>query len=321
MLGFTYSEVENLINEIYNDYKLSTNKNKILNTLKQYYDGYKFGIKGEYLYNPTMTLYFLGSLINNDEYPDLMIDTNIRIDYHQIAYIFGNNTKRRDEIIQKITKDKTINFSSKLNVSFNMQNYKNGDYITEGLFYSGILTYGEYSSELKIPNLVTYEMAIDYFKKIKDFNLTGSDISDIVQDYQIEGDAESLIENFFRDTIQKFPGDFFKNANESFYHGLLFHILWNTFPKNVYEVLPEFNLPQGTADIILHSLPQARVRYELQDIFELKQVPKKATEAEFNQKFNEAKTQLQKYLTADYKKWRGIAVCFRGNKDYKIQLF
>ncbi len=321
MLGFTYLETEHLVNKIYSDYNLKTNKTKVLGTLKQYYDGYRFHKKGEYLFNPMMTLYFLKNLIENDEYPDTLIDDNLRIDYNQIAYLFGNNYKARDTIITEITENKMLFFPSNLKISFNMIDYKEGNYITEGLYYAGILTHGDYNGELKIPNIVTYEMAIDYFKKINNYRTGRIEINKIIKNYQLEGKVEDLIKYFFSEVIQKFPGDFFKNANESFYHGLLFHVLWNNFTKDIYEVLPEYNLPTGQVDIMLQSFNIAEARHELHDIFEIKQVPKSAKETVFEQKFNEVRMQAKKHLIGDYKNWRAIAVCFRGNKDYKIEIF
>ena len=106
MLGFTENEVKKLVDEIYDDYKITIDKKRILVIMKQYYDGYKFSHKSENMYNPMMTLYFLNHLIDTNELPDLMLDTNIRIDYNQISYIFGNNNKKRDEIILQITENK-----------------------------------------------------------------------------------------------------------------------------------------------------------------------------------------------------------------------
>ena len=320
MLGFTEAEIVNLINEIYNDYEITIPKARILEVMKQYYDGYKFLSKSECLYNPMMTLYFLNYLIDTNELPDIMTDTNIRIDYNQISYIFGNNTTRRDEIILDITENKKMKFSSKLNINFDLNDYKEGNYIAEGLYYAGILTYGKNKYELKIPNLITYEMVLNYFNKIQNFRADGYQISKIVTKYGELGDVENLIEMFFTKVIQDYPGDFFINVNESFYHGLLFHILWNTFTKDTYEVLPEFNVPNGTVDIILYSYPDAEVRHPINDIFEIKRVKKSATEKEFESKFTEGKTQIRKYLTGKYKDWRGVVVCFRGNKDYKIKI-
>ncbi len=320
MLGFTKEELVILVDRIYNDYTITIEKETVFAYLKEYYDGYKFSPKGEDIYNPMMTLYFLQHIIKRNKIPDLLLDDNLRIDYRQIAFIFGNNTEGRNEIITEITEHKKISFFTSLNVSFKMNNYKNGDYIIEGLYYSGILSYGNNLGELRIPNHITYLMALDYFKEINNFTTTGFQLSKIVKAYKLTGNALDLIENFFEKIIKKFPGDFFKNANESFYHGLLYHILWDTFTKDSYEVLPEYNFPTGQADIMLKSLHNAEVQHELHDIFEIKQVAKGKSDAVLEQKFKEVKKQAKKHLVGDYKKWRTIAVCFRGNKDYKIEI-
>ena len=208
-------------------------------------------------------------------------------------------------------------------IPYTISNFKT--LITENYYYVDKTKYIEEIEKIKIPiflrprrfgkTLFTETLRYYYdFKYADEFQTIFGNL------YIGNGNVENLIEKFFGKIIQKFPADFFKNANESFYHGLLFHILWNTFTKDVYEVLPEYNMPQGTTDLILHSLPGADVRCELHDIFELKQVPKSASDTVFNTKFKEATTQIKKYLTGDYKNWRGIIVCFRGNKDYKIKI-
>jgi len=49
-------------------------------------------------------------------------------------------------------------------------------------------------------------------------------------------------------------------------------------------------------------------------------VPKGAEEPEFEAEFNNCKQQVLKYKTGDYAHFRAIAVCFRGNTDYKIEI-
>ena len=67
---------------------------------------------------------------------------------------------------------------------------------------------------------------------------------------------------------------------------------------------------------MVRSLPGADVDCEINDLFEVKQVPKNATDDEFKAKFEEGKKEMEQYLTGDYSGWRGIVVAFRGNKDY-----
>jgi hypothetical protein len=320
MLGFTDIEFNELLNRVYSDYTVtSVSKTEVQILAKNYYNGYKFINDGYLVYNPQMTMFLMESLTYN-RLPDNMIDTNLRIDYNQISYIFGNNNAKRDEIISTITENKTFDFQSNLQVSFNMNSYKEGQYIPEGLFYSGILTYSNSMGLLAIPNLVTYEFVLSYFNRIMNFTTDSSLLTKIILDYIKTGNAKSLIENFFNLVIVKYPGDFFKNVNESFYHGLLFYILWNTLPKDCYEVLPEFQVTTGQVDIMVRTLPRVQVQAQLNDLFELKCVPKLASNPKFLAKFKEAKTEMITYRTGDYTNWRGISVCFRGNLDYKIEI-
>jgi len=60
---------------------------------------------------------------------------------------------------------------------------------------------------------------------------------------------------------------------------------------------------------------------QIHDLFEIKRVPKHANDQEFETKFEETKTQLLGYKTGNYAYWRCVAICFRGNLDYKIEIF
>lgn len=320
MLGITKQEFNQLLDDVYADHQITFDKERLKQICEKYYNGYRFLEDSETVYNPMMLMYIIDSIIYDDALPELMADSNLRIDYHQIAFLFGNNTEKRNEIIKEITKSKQITQRSTLQVSFKMKSYKNGEYIKEGLFYCGIITHSDQLYTLKIPNIITYEFVLTYFNEIMDFRYTGDFITTIVDEYAKVGDAENLIHLFFEKVIKTFPGDFFKNVNESYYHGLLFYLLWNGLLRNRYEVFPEFPLTNGKIDILVKSLPNARVQHKLNDLFELKQVPKNAKDNEFNNKFNEAVSDIEKYRTGKFAQWRGIAVCFRGNKDYKIKV-
>jgi len=320
MLGITHSEFENLFDTVCNDHNITLDKQLVRDVVYRYYDGYRFLQNGDLLFNPMMTMYILEQLIHFNRFPEDMVDRNLKIDYNQIAYIFGNNIEKRNEVITSITDKKQYDFRSSLSISFTMGSYRNGEFITEGLYYSGILTFSDKPDMLKIPNLVTYEFVLQYFKEIMNYKTDSNLITKITNEYAFEGDAEKLIEKFFTMVIQKFPGDFFKNVNESYYHGLLFYVLWNAFSKDRYEVFPEFQVTNGKPDIMFRTLTDAIVSKEIHDLFELKCVPKSANEKVFTSKFDEAKNDIENYCTGDYKDWRGIAVCFRGNLDYKISV-
>jgi hypothetical protein len=320
MLGITVEELEELLDEVYRDHDIDVEKNQVKTFLRDYYNGYRFLPGKEHVYNPMMTLYFLDQLVNHQKIPDNLLDPNLRTQYDQVSYLFGSNVEQRDWIIEEITEKKEIYFPAPMGITFDMVDFKEGKHITEGLYYLGILTYGDEKGVLVIPNLVTYEMVLTYFQKIKEFELPANRLSKWIKEYLHKGDIEYLIRGFFLEVIVKFPGDFFKDVNESFYRGLLFHLLYNNLFKDEYEVLPEYNLPGGTVDIMVRSFPGADVRCRLSDFIEIKRVAKGASDKEFAEKVRQGKEQMNKYLTGDYQGWRGIVVCFRGNKDYKINI-
>ncbi len=167
---------------------------------------------------------------------------------------------------------------------------------------------------------MTYNFALDYFKNITKFEIDNENANNWMYEYMISGDYKTMIRGFFNDVIYVFPGQFFSNANESFYHGMLFHLLFNNLEKDTYEILPEYNLPDGRVDIMVRSLPGADVDCVINDLFEVKQVPKGASDAELQAKFEEGKKEMQDYLTGDYADWRGIVIAFRGNKDYVAEI-
>lgn len=322
MLGITESELDTFLAELYRENpQLFLSINEVKSYLKRYYNGYRFGEYSENVYNPMMTMYFLNNLVRHNRIPKILADENIKVQYNQMAYIFGRNNKKRDEVIEEITDKKRLEFSITPGRLFDLRDYKSGRYINECLYYLGLLTYGENPFEFVVPNLVTYEMILSYFERIKEFEPDRFDFDRFVIRYLKDGDINALIKAFFEEIVRKFPGDFFKDVNESFYRGLLFHVLYRILPKNLYEVLPEFNLTTGTVDLIVESFDNPRVMAKLEDLIEIKRVPKSATDSQLDAKFEKAKKQVVRYQTGDYKEFRAVAVCFRGNRDYKIRIY
>jgi hypothetical protein len=66
---------------------------------------------------------------------------------------------------------------------------------------------------------------------------------------------------------------------------------------------------------------------ELKDLIEIKrvpsprdEVPKSASDGKLEAKFREAKAQVLACRTGDYREFRTVAVCFRGNRDYRVKV-
>lgn len=320
MLGITDSELDILLAEIYRDYpSITMPVEKVKKSLKEYYNGYRFTEEGELVYNPMMTLYYLDSITRKNRPPTIMADQNIKVQYNQMSYIFGKNRSSRDEVLEEISEKKALRFSVQPGRMFDLNDYKSGSYINECLYYLGLLTYSERPYTFVVPNLVTYEMILTYFERIKKFEIEKSSFEIHVIDYLESGNLETFIQAFFEEIIRKFPGDFFKDVNESFYRGLLFHSLSVVMPRHMYEILPEYNLTNGTVDLMVRSLNHHLVAVPLAELIEIKRVPKSATDAELSAQFEKAKEQALKYKTGEFKEFRTSAICFRGNRDYLME--
>jgi hypothetical protein len=222
--------------------------------------------------------------------------------------------------MKEITDKKAYKFNINIGRQFNMKDYKSGRFIPDCLYYLGLLTHGKRYSEFVVPNLVTYEMILSYFEEIMNFSTEGAGFDRMVIEFMETGNMEAFVKIFFEEIIQKFPGDFFKDVNESFYRGLFFHILYSFLPNDLYDVFPEFNVPNGTVDIYINSRTLPEELVELRDIIEIKRIPKSATDNELEAKFKQARDQVLKYRTGDYSGFRAVALCFRGNKDYKLKV-
>jgi hypothetical protein len=322
MLGFTEMELGKLYDEIAVDYDLPLSKEDCLTMMRRYYNGYRFlpDVK-EKVYNPMMSLYFLQELCMNGEIPAQLTDQNLRTQYNQVSHIFGlNNEKRRDEIIASMTENGEIKHRSGMDVVFNISSILSGEYAVEGLYYLGLLTW-KHRRCLQIPNLVTYEMVLSYFEHIHKFDRKQSSELDYgVDDYINSGDIKAFCDSFFKGVIKNFPGIFFRDANESFYRGLFFHILYDAMEKTNYDVYSEFQTDNGQIDFYIRTHPKAKVPCIINDVIEIKQVKSSATDKEFEKKFQEAITQAESRCHGHLAGCRPVAICFKGNKNYKINL-
>jgi hypothetical protein len=319
MLGLTETELGNLYDEISLDYDLPLSKDDCLNLMRRYYNGYCFlPTVEEKVYNPMMSLYFLNHLCRHGEIPKNLTDHNLRTQYDQVSYIFGlKNEKRRDEIIESLTEKGEIEQFSDIDVVFNMQSIQSGEFAVEGLYYLGLLTW-KYADVLQIPNLVTYEMVLSYFEHVQQVKPERKELGPGVIAYKRKGDIKAFCESFFKAVIQKFPGAFFRDANESFYRGLFFHILYDAMEKTNYDVYSEFQALDGQVDFYIKTHPEAKVPCTINDVIEIKRVKSSATASEFNSMFKEAVKQAEARCCGDLQNCRPVAICFRGNKDYKI---
>ncbi|MBW9152937.1 ATP-binding protein [Clostridium estertheticum] len=194
MLGFTRDELLTIMDKVsLNDCEL---RKKICKDMTEYYNGYRFNEKCKSVFNPDMTMYFLDQYLLYNEYPEQMIDNNVKTDYgkvNQLAYNF-NDTEALDEIIS------TGETSTILVDRFNIHTmYSEKENFKSLLFYLGMLTikgHGPSGTILRIPNYVikTIYWEQNFQKVNEDYNIQIKDVRDVVTQMRMYGDIKPLIE-------------------------------------------------------------------------------------------------------------------------------
>ena len=91
LCGFSADEVEDAVNRVA-EARGMTEKEALaaLEMMRSYYNGYSFSPGADsYIYNPTLSLYFLKRLEKQGAYPDDMLDANLATDDEKLHYAAG----------------------------------------------------------------------------------------------------------------------------------------------------------------------------------------------------------------------------------------
>ena len=88
VLGFSRDEVIEMMNYYKSEGMINDDIDKPLSIMEEWYDNYCFAKAciGEKVFNSDMVLYFIESYIRNKEYPDILIDSNVRTDYGKLRH-------------------------------------------------------------------------------------------------------------------------------------------------------------------------------------------------------------------------------------------
>jgi len=175
LCGFTEPEIKDALKQIIEECGLDKKMFELsVDFMKAYYNGYRFSLKAkEYVYNPTMCLYFFEEFYENCEFPREMLDDNLAVDYEKIKYA-AELTRGRHIVFDLCEKNASVEISQ-LKKRFGVEellsdNTKDNQFITSYLYYVGTLTYLAETNEgqlsLKVPNLVMKRLYVDRIKEM-----------------------------------------------------------------------------------------------------------------------------------------------------------
>ncbi|TYT74471.1 AAA family ATPase [Desulfobotulus mexicanus] len=180
------AEIENIVKTKKSKDLISENEAAIedaANTMRSFYNGYMFSTEAdEFIYNPTMCLYFFKQFANKGKYPKRMLDSNLSTDQAKLSYIASLNGGQA-LIINLMEKEDSAVIES-IELSFGIEDIlfdssQDRQFLTSFLYYFGILTIAEETHELKtrlkIPNMAVKGL---YANKLCNLLLPDTEVRD-----------------------------------------------------------------------------------------------------------------------------------------------
>ncbi|MBF0229053.1 MAG: AAA family ATPase [Desulfamplus sp.] len=172
LCGFTQSEVEEVITNIVDSCGFEEKENKVgeaVELMRAYYNGYKFcHKKNDYIYNPTLSIYFFKQFQKECQYPRKMLDSNLAADESKLEYI-ARLPNGRDLLFTLMEKNQEVviaEIQDRFGI-YDMLNESSQDYtfLASFLYYFGVLTISDdtetLKTSLKVPNMVMKSLYVD----------------------------------------------------------------------------------------------------------------------------------------------------------------
>ncbi len=249
MLGFTQAEVDQLLDEVYQDYDFDPATRAEVDTIiKNHYNGYHFVTSdGEALYNSTILMYFLRDFTRHRQIPEHLTDQNLRTDLSWIKRITGTRPTDTESLIEQLTTENTMPYDvNLLTTKFNMSQFFAPTFHPISLFYLGLLTRRS-RFVMALPNLNMRQIFAEYFNELHHIDVS-TRYADMMQRFVNHPDLEQLFAGYWEQYVSQLPEAIFSQVNENFYRTTFFELcsryLSNWFTWNV-----ERSYPQGKSDL------------------------------------------------------------------------
>jgi hypothetical protein len=328
LCGFTQAELETMVTKIVEDCQLSNDRVKpILDTLKNFYNGYRFSENEQLplVYNPTLVFYFLEAYQRNCHAPAQMLDSNLAMDKAKLKYIA--QLPHGGAVIRQALDEENPLILSEFGGDFGVEAIFNqansSQFILSLLYFFGVLTlagrnlFGEL--QLQIPNLVIRQLYLEQLRAlVLPENASEKRITQITRTFYQQGDLQPLAD-FMEDTyFDVFDNRDYRWSNELTIKTAFLSLLFN---DTFYVMDSEQAIQRQYTDLTLFVRSNMR-QYQLLDFVlefkfvklkqinlktkQLRQTPRAelAKHPLIKQALSEAKQQLSHYRQALEKKYQ-----------------
>jgi len=259
MLGFTQTEVNSLIDTIYQDYGIDPSTRKLVDeVIKSQYNGYHFvNTNIDAVYNPTMLMSFLREFCDQKIIPKNLTDLNLRTDLSWVKRI-TNRPENTEEILTDLIQSNTIPYDEEYLVSkFNKNQFFNRNYYPISLFYLGMLTRKD-EFMLELPNLSMRKIFTEYYNELLHIDVS-TRYASMMQKFIHNPNLEQLFTDYWELYIRQFPEAIFTSVNENFYRTTFYELcsryLSTWFTWNVERSYLKEDLILNLLENIMSGLP------------------------------------------------------------------
>ncbi len=317
MLGFTEAEVKDVIKIL----EIDDKENELLDKLRKNYNGYLFSKNGEQLlYNPDMILNFFNQWLMTGDYPEKLIDDNVRTDYGRLNHLIANEKNRK--VVEGILAEEGI--TTDIVTRFSFDRMYDQEYFVSLLYYMGLLTIkGERYGKIRlgIPNHVTRVIFWEYFERKlrEEYNIKydTEELAKSIWHLGFDGEIEPFLSYVSENVLKKLSNRDLINFDEKYIKVILFSYL---ITSNLYRPVSEPEIEKGYLDIFLErDIRMPEVKYEW--VIELKYL-KKNEKDRLGKVKEEGLNQLERY--ANSRKLKGqknikkVLLVFIGKDEYRI---
>lgn len=249
MLGFTQTEADGLLDEIYHDYDIDpSTRGEVDAVVKNQYNGYHFvNANGESLYNSTLLMYFLNWFQEYHSIPRHLTDLNLKTDLSWVRRLTASNPQLTEEFVNRLAIHNTIRYDDVFLIEkFNMYQFFDKGFFPISFFYLGMLTVKD-RYYLQLPNLNMRTIFTEYFNELHRIDVSTRH-TEYMQAFSDHPQLEPLFAGYWREYVSQLPEAVFQQMNENFYR-TTFYELCRRYLSHWFTWHVERSYPSGRSGL------------------------------------------------------------------------
>lgn len=227
MLGFTQSEVDQLLDDIYREHELDPATRSEVYAL----------IKSN----------FLRYFTEYKKIPETLIDLNLKTDLSWVRKITGSHPGATEEFVGQLMHENRIAFDRDFLVSkFDISQFFEKGFYPISFFYLGMLTRAD-RFYMRLPNLNLRQIFVQYFNELHHIDVS-TRYAEMMQSFVNEPNFERLFAGYWKHYVSQLPEVVFQQINENFYRTTFFE-LCSRYLSPWFTWNLERSYPQGKSDL------------------------------------------------------------------------